>query len=69
MPGLGLVVRERDNRRVQFFATPDALAMASMSAHRVAWLAAVARAVTLRRVAANQVARPRRVRAKSGGSV
>ncbi len=69
VPGLGLVVRERGNCRLQFFTTPDAIAMASMSVHRVAWLAAVARAVALRRMAANQGARPRRVRAKAGGSV
>jgi hypothetical protein len=72
VPGLGLVVQDhaRDGH-MQFFATPDALAMASMSVHRVAWLAAVARAVTLRRMAANlnQGAKPRRVRAKAGGSV
>ena len=50
VPGLGLVVRETDNNgRVQFFATPDAIAMASMSTARVAWLACVARVVLLRR--------------------
>jgi hypothetical protein len=44
VPGLGLVVRERGNDgRVQFFTTPDAIAMASMSAARVAWMMAVAR--------------------------
>jgi hypothetical protein len=63
LPGLGLVVRERDNYgRVQFFTTPDALAMASMSAARVGWMVAVSRSVALRRVAANQGA-------KAGGSV
>jgi hypothetical protein len=45
VPGLGLVVRERDNRRLQVFATPDAIAMAAMSPNRVVWMAAVARAV------------------------
>ena len=44
VPGLGLVVRELDNGgRVQVFVTPDAIAMASMSARRVAWMVAVAR--------------------------
>ena len=50
VPGLGLAVRELGNNgRLQFFATPDAIAMASMSAARVAWLACVARAMTHRR--------------------
>jgi hypothetical protein len=44
VPGLGLVVRECSNGgRLQFFATPDAVAMASMAAARVGWLVAVAR--------------------------
>ena len=44
VPGLGLVVRDiADGGRVQVFATPDAIAMASMSALRVAWMVAVAR--------------------------
>jgi hypothetical protein len=44
VPGLGLVVRDVGNRgRLQVFATPDAIAMASMSAQRVAWMVAVAR--------------------------
>ena len=44
VPGLGLVVREEGNRgRLQFLATPDSIAMASMSAARVAWMGAVAR--------------------------
>jgi hypothetical protein len=38
--GLGLVVRERGNRRLQVFATPDTIAMAAMSPVRVAWMAA-----------------------------
>jgi hypothetical protein len=73
VPGLGLVVQEDDNSRLQyhlqFFATPDAIAMSSMSALRVAWMVAVSRAVALRRVAAkvvNQGERLRRVRAKTG---
>jgi hypothetical protein len=46
VPGLGLVVREEGNGgRLQFLATPDAIAMASMSAARVGWLVAVARGV------------------------
>jgi hypothetical protein len=45
VPGLGLVVREEDYGRVQFFATPDTIAMASMSAARVAWMVAVARGI------------------------
>jgi hypothetical protein len=49
MPGGGLVVREFGNDgRVQFFATPDAIAMASMSAVRVAWMVAVARGTARR---------------------
>ncbi len=47
VPGLGLVVREEGNSRVQFFATPDAIAMAAMSVHRVAWMVGVARGVVL----------------------
>jgi hypothetical protein len=46
VPGLGLVVR--DCTRLQFFATPDIIAMASMSTCRVAWLGAVARCVVAR---------------------
>jgi hypothetical protein len=45
VPGLGLVVREESGMRLQFFATPDAIAMASMSEHRVGWMVAVARGV------------------------
>jgi hypothetical protein len=46
VPGLGLVVREDSGSgRLQLFATPDAIAMASMSPHRVAWMVAVARGV------------------------
>jgi hypothetical protein len=44
VPGLGFVVRQVGNGgRLQFFATPDAIAMASMSAARVGWMVAVAR--------------------------
>ncbi len=45
VPGLGLVVRDDCGMRLQFFATPDAIAMTSMSEYRVGWLVAVARAV------------------------
>ncbi len=45
VPGLGLVVREWGNHRLQVFATPDTIAMATMSPVRVAWMAAVARGV------------------------
>ena len=44
VPSLGLVVRGTANGgRVQVFATPDAIAMASMSVPRVAWMVAVTR--------------------------
>ena len=44
VPSLGLVVREYGNGgRLQLFATPDAIAMSSMSAARVGWMVAVAR--------------------------
>ena len=50
VPGLGVVVRELGNDgRVQFFATPDAIAMASMSATRVGWMVAVSRGALHRR--------------------
>jgi hypothetical protein len=42
MPGLGLLVVRHDTG-VQFFATPDAVAMAAMSFCKVAWMAAVFR--------------------------
>jgi len=38
VPGVGLVVRL--DTGVQFLATPDAIAMASMSLHKVAWMVA-----------------------------
>jgi len=42
MPGLGLLVVRHDTG-VQFFATPDAVAMAVMSPCKVAWMVAVCR--------------------------
>jgi hypothetical protein len=47
--GLGLVVRDVHNFRIQVFATPDTIAMAAMSRSRVAWMVAVVRAVLRRR--------------------
>ena len=41
VPGLGLLVREYTTNRLQLFADRDAVAMASMSAHRVGWMVAV----------------------------
>jgi hypothetical protein len=55
VPGLGLVVREEGCNRVQFFTTPDAIAMASMSVPRVAWIVAVARGTIRRRALACKV--------------
>jgi hypothetical protein len=53
VPGLGLAVREAGtNWRVQLFATPDAIAMASMSAVRVGWMVAVAQGVAFRALSA-----------------
>lgn len=49
VPGLGLVVRDSaDGGRVQFFAAPDDIAMASMSPARVGWMVAVARSMAQR---------------------
>ncbi len=49
VPGLGLAVRDEGaGSRLHFFATPDTIAMASMSAPRVAWIVAVARGVVRR---------------------
>jgi hypothetical protein len=48
VPGLGLVVREVGNLRLQVFATPNTIAMASMSHVRVAWMCVVARGVLRR---------------------
>ncbi len=45
VPGLGLVVREWANRRVQVFTTRDAIAMDSMSEARVGWMVGVARSI------------------------
>ncbi len=51
VPGLGLVVREfGSGGRLQLFATPDGIAMASMSPHRIGWMAAVVRGVLSRAV-------------------
>ncbi len=41
VPGLGLLVREYTTNRLQLFAGRDAVAMTSMSAHRVGWMVAV----------------------------
>jgi hypothetical protein len=50
VPGLGLVVREWSNARLQVFITPDTMAMyTNMSGIRVAWMCTVARAVFNRR--------------------
>jgi hypothetical protein len=49
VPGVGLVVRDNGGGALKFFTTPDALAMASMSAARVAWLVAVARGIAHRK--------------------
>ncbi len=38
VPGLGLVVQDIGNERLQVFATPDTIAMAAMSHVRVAWV-------------------------------
>jgi hypothetical protein len=49
VPGLGLAVRGMGERGwVQLFATPEYVAMASMSPTRVAWIVAVARGTALR---------------------
>jgi hypothetical protein len=49
VPGLGLVVQDSaEGGRLQIFATPDTIAMASMSAARVGWMVAVARGATHR---------------------
>jgi hypothetical protein len=54
-PGLGLFVREdADQGRVRCFATPDAVAMASMSRHRVAWMGCVVRGILQRRCVPSQ---------------
>jgi hypothetical protein len=50
VPGLGLVVRDHGYHRLQVFATPDAIAMASMSHVRVAWMSVVARGVLRRQL-------------------
>jgi hypothetical protein len=49
VPGLGLVAREYGTLgRLRFFATPDTLAIASMSAHRLGWMVGVARGILAR---------------------
>ena len=49
VPGLGLVVQDSaEGGRLQIFATPDTIAMASMSAARVGWMVGVARAIVRR---------------------
>ena len=49
VPGLGLVVMRRGgDTGVQFLATPDAVAMAAMSSHKVAWMVATCRATVAR---------------------
>jgi len=53
VPGLGLLVVRHDTG-VQFFATPDAVAMAFMSSRRVVWMAAVCRATIVRRLTKKQ---------------
>ena len=45
VPGLGLVVQEYNDGRLQVFSTPDMVAMQRMSHIRVAWMAAAARAI------------------------
>ena len=67
VPGLGLVVRELDNGgRVQVFVTPDAIAMASMSARRVAWMVAVVRGV-VRRAQGSAIPLANRTRTRQQG--
>ena len=48
VPGLGLIVREWGNERFQVFSTLDVLAMHTMSAIRVGWMAATYRAIVNR---------------------
>jgi hypothetical protein len=50
VPGLGLVVQDFGNERLQVFTTPDAIAMASMSHVRVAWMSVVARGILRRQL-------------------
>ncbi len=48
VPGLGLVVREDGKGGwLQVFSTPDVIAMATMSPHRVGWMVAVVRSSVL----------------------
>ena len=63
VPGLGLVVREIGKvGRLQFFATPDSIAMATMSPYRVAWMIGVARCAVARALAAGKT------KSEAGGS-
>ncbi len=50
VPSLGMVLRELDlfDGRLQFFSNLDAIAMDSLSLHRVGWMAAVARGIQRR---------------------
>ena len=65
VPGLGLAMREDGNGgRLRLFATLDAIAMASMSAPRVAWMVAVARCTAHRAWAGTQAARQPQVAKK-----
>jgi hypothetical protein len=61
VPDLGLVVR--DDEQCQVFATPDTIAMASMSASRVGWMVAVARGVAHQ---AGTIAKPRQQAGPTG---
>jgi hypothetical protein len=63
VPGLGLVVREIGKvGRLQFFATPDSIAMATMSPYRVAWMIGVARCAVARALAVGKT------KSEAGGS-
>ena len=48
VPGLGLIVRDCWNSRLQVFSTPDMLAMRAMSAIRVGWMTSTYRAAVNR---------------------
>ncbi len=60
VPGLGLFVRDVIAERLQFFSTPDIIAMSAMSPLRVAWLAAVARGVRHRQNSRQHQVQPQR---------
>jgi hypothetical protein len=57
VPALDLLV-VRDRTRLQFFATPDVIAQASMSAARVGWMVGVARGVAYRSLSSRVVCGP-----------